>query len=425
MASELLIQYIWKNKLCGGRLLRTTCGQELEILDPGEQNFHSGPDFFNARIRLGKIIWAGNVEVHLYASQWKIHGHHLDPAYDNVILHVIHYFDLEIKNSKGRSIPALILDAPFIQDVQPEDLQERKNWLLCQSYRSDIALRVQKNWIHRLYRERLDQKVYQMTQILNRYPGDREKALFIAMASGFGLQINSLPFEMMASGIPSPLLLKIKNCLPDVEALFFGQSGLLHSPVKPGSYAASLWKRYAQLKKAAGTDPLPPHLWKFLRIRPASFPTLRLAQLASLIHLHYPLYENFRNKESVSGIEQMLQFRTNSYWNNHYIFDKPSPHSIKKLGEHSVKNLIINVIIPFTEALHRKEPQKYSGINPLTILCHMTPESNHIIKKWTNFGICPGNAMEGQALIQLYNGYCKQKRCLECEIGKLKPSWCP
>ncbi len=397
--------------------LYTNCGQHLEILNPGEQNPNSGPDFFNARIRLDQMVWAGNVEVHIFASHWNLHGHHLDPAYDNVILHVIQHFDVDIKNSKGRSIPSLIIDPHSLPAFHPEDMRKNAHGLPCQNYISDIPAIARKKWFLQLYKERLDQKILHFTHIIHRCRYDREKALLIAMASGFGLPINALPFEMMASGIPLALLREIKDCLPNVEALLFGQSGLIQAPMNQGPYASFLLDRYELLKKAGTSNPLPAHLWKFLRIRPASFPTLRLSQFATLIHMHFPLYEKFMKYESLREMEQLLDLESSSFWNTHYTFKKPSPYSVKKMGQHAILNLSLNVLIPFMEAIQRSDQAYHVRIKHIRFLHKLTAESNHIIKKWSIFGIEPDNALESQALIQLFNAYCKQKRCIDCQIG--------
>ena len=418
MNHEDRLQFIWKNRLVPGNSLKTTCGLDVEVIYPGEQNSHAGPDFFNARIKLGPMVWAGNVEIHHRASQWNHHRHNLDPAYDNVILHVIHHFDELTKNSKDRLIPTLVIDPAHTQILLQENQSTYKNWLPCQSSISNVTKKSIESWLETLYNQRLDQKVQQASLLLTRYPHNRDKALFLAMASGFGLPINSLPFEIMASGIPLPLLLEIKESLPHLEALLFGHSGLLIKTKKQDPYTISLLKHYDHLKKALPGRPVQPHLWKFLRIRPASFPTLRMAQFASFIHSHFPLDDNFIKIKSIGEIEQRLQLNASEYWNTHYIFGKRSPHSIKKMGKQAIQNLIINAIIPHLRAIDRVDRRIYNASNEKEMLLEMRAESNHIIKKWIKFGVIPCNAIESQALIQLYNEYCKQKRCLDCRIGK-------
>lgn len=425
MTGEAQIQFIWKHRLFSGKALRTTCGKALEVLSPGEENFHAGPDFFNARIRLDQLIWAGNVEVHVHASHWNIHGHHLDPAYDNVILHVIQHYDLEVKNNKGRSIPSLTID-PLSFPLSPrKNVSLNENWLFCQNQIGNLNTKARALWYRRMYNERLNLKIHHFTHLMERYPYSREKALFVAMASGFGLPINKLPFELMANGIPLSLLDEIKDSLPDLEALLFGQSGLLQAPRNKGPYTSSLLHRYSRFNKGISLTPVPDHLWKFLRIRPASFPTLRLSQFAQLIHLHFPFYEKFIRFNSVLDAEQWLDLQSSSFWNTHYTFKKPSPFSVKKMGPQTILNLSVNVLIPFMAAIQKTDPLYHSFFDPEKYLNKLKAESNHITRKWITFGIAPGNAFESQALIQLYSAYCKQKRCIDCQIGKKISSCIP
>ena len=419
MNHEDRLQYIWKNRLLPESSLITTCGLEVEVNHPGEQNTHAGPDFFNARIKLGEMIWAGNVEMHHRASLWNHHRHHLNPAYDNVILHVVHELDDLTKNSKGRIIPTLVVNLSKLQLTFHEDLSTCENWLPCSSSISHVSKKSLEPWLETLYFERLGQKIHHASHILTRYPHNRDKALFLALASGFGLPINSLPFEIMASGIPLPLLMDIKEHLPLVEALLFGHSGLLNKASKRDPYSTSLLKHYTRLKKFLPGNPVPPHLWKFLRIRPASFPTLRIAQFASFIHSNFPLDENFMKNESIGEIEQRLHLNASEYWNTHYVFGKRSPHSVKMMGKQAAQHLIINTLIPYLRAIDRIDRRKHTENSKKEMLFEMRAESNQIIKNWIKFGVKPNNAFESQALIQLYKVYCMQERCNQCQIGKI------
>ncbi len=418
MNHEARLQFIWKNRILPGSSLLTTCGLEVEVIHPGEQNSHAGPDFFNARIKLGPMVWAGNVEMHHRASLWNHHGHHLDPAYDNVILHVVHQPDDLTKNSKRRIIPTLVVDPSKLQITLHEDLSSFENWLPCFPAISYVSKKSLEQWLETLYIERLSKKVRQAAHILTRFPHNRDKALFLALASGFGLPINRLPFEIMASGIPMPLLMDIKENLPLVEALLFGHSGLLNKSNKQDPYTTLLLNHYTRLKIDLPGNPLPPHLWKFLRIRPASFPTLRLAQFASFIHSHFPLDEGLMNFESLRKIEQILHQSASQYWNTHYIFGKASPHSVKTLGSQAIQHLIINVIIPYLGAIDIVDHRTGILSNEKEKLLMMGAESNQIIKNWSNFGVKPNNAYESQALLHLYKEYCIPKRCNHCQIGK-------
>jgi hypothetical protein len=417
MAGEDFIQFIWKHRLYKGDPLQTTCGQELRVLHPGEQNDHSGPDFFNARIRLGHLTWAGNVEVHQRASDWFRHGHHIDPAYNNVILHVVGDYDSDICNSVGRRIHTLVPDYPASLTQRFKALKKNENWLPCGSYITDFPIHRLKQYLHKLQVQRTLQKSHRMFGQRISISKEREESFYHALASGFGLPLNSLPFELLSKGIPFQQLSKLRDNLSDLEALFFGHSGLLFPARGMGPYPSSLWDRYVELRLDLPGDAVPHHLWKFLRLRPVSFPTLRISQFAFTLHQRIPLVDNILSAGSLSELEQLLRAGASEYWDTHYLFGKCSPPCPKHLGQQSVATLIINVIIPFLYALDRMEPGRKYGAKAGEIFSQVRAESNQVIQNWRNYGIRAENAMESQALLQLFNVYCKQKYCLNCRIG--------
>jgi len=418
MIKEELLHFVWKNGLFSAKSLITLEGTVLEVIHPGEQNFHAGPDFFNARLRLGRIVWAGNVEIHRHASDWNKHGHQLDPAYDNVVLHVVHHWDAIVRNSKGRQIQTLVVERSDALLERVEELKRKECWIPCGRNIAIVPEHMLKPWLHKLTEERLDLRTAHLASLLTRQVVEREKMFCLAVASGFGLPINCLPFELLVSGIPASLLHKLISDLHDLEALFFGRSGLLQTGRYQDSYTRSLIKGYNKFKNTLPCRPLPPHLWKFLRIRPASFPTLRISQYASFIHSHYPRMEDLIRTGSIADIERYLQVSASEYWNTHYIFERSSPFSIKWMGKQAIQHIIINVIIPCFLAIQRIENGINSVNNGKEILRELKTESNQIVKNWIKFGIKPSNAFESQALIQLYKGYCMQKRCDQCPIGK-------
>ena len=417
MAGEDIIQFIWKHRLNIRTFLHTTCGVEIKVLSPGEQNFHAGPDFFNARIRLKHIIWAGNVEVHQRASDWYRHGHHIDPAYNNVILHVVGSYDADIYNSLGRRIHTLVADYPSSLIQGYRTLKKNEDWLPCSSYIKDIPVPGLKQWLNRLQIQRTQQKSQRFGSMGSSPNRDKEEAFYLALASGFGLPLNSLPFELLSKGIPFQALLNFRDNLQDLEAIFFGHSGLLYPARNLGPYPSSLWERYGDLRQCLPGNPVSQHLWKFLRLRPASFPTLRISQFAATLHQNIPLVDSILSAASLTELEQILRAGASVYWNTHYLFGKCSPPSPKYLGQHSVSILIINVIIPFLYALDRIERGRKYGSKADEIYSQLKAESNQVIHNWRNYGIRAENARESQALLQLFNVYCKQKRCLDCQIG--------
>ena len=417
MAAEEFIQFIWKHRFYRGAALKTSCGLDLEVVNPGEQNVHAGPDFFNARIRLDGMLWAGNVEIHRYSSDWYKHGHHLDPAYNNVILHVVNNLDSEVANSLGRRIPTLVPDYPASLILRKEELLKNDSWLPCSGYIKNYPTHKLKQWLNKLQVQRTAQKSYRIDGFRSSFYKEREEAFYLALASGFGLPVNSLPFELLSKGIPFQHLNKHRDNLFDLEALCFGHSGLLYPARGMGPYPSSLWERYLELRHHLPGNPVPHHLWKLLRLRPASFPTLRISQFAFTLHQRAPLVDHILSAGSLTELEQLLRAGASEYWDTHYLFGKCSPPSPKYMGQHSVAMLIINVIVPFLHALERVEPGSKSGSRADEILSQMKAESNQVIHNWQKFGIIAGNAQESQALIQLYNVFCKQKRCLECQIG--------
>jgi len=417
MAGEHIIQFIWKNRLYVEMSHTTTCGCDLEIIDPGEQNFHAGPDFFNARIRLDRIIWAGNVEVHVQASDWYRHGHHLDPGYNNVILHVVETYDTDVTNSLGRRIPTFVSvhDRNLVQRY--DLLRKSETWLPCSGYISGMPRPKLNRWLKILYFERLDQKCHRVEQILYRPATGRDDALYRALSAGYGLPVNTMPFELLSIGVPLYSLMEHRDSIPDIEAMLFGHSGLLFSARALGPYPAGLWNRYTELKSCLPDRPIPHHMWRFLRLRPASFPTIRISQFGSLIHKQFPLSDTILETSSATELEQIFRTGASEYWDRHYLFGKYSPHIKKFPGEQFVNTLIINVILPFLMALARNEKHSSAGIRASRLLLQLKAEQNQIIKNWGFYGVRAGNAMESQALLQLYNVYCKQKRCLHCQIG--------
>lgn len=417
MATEGFIQFIWKHRLYDGKSLSTTGGEDLEIWRPGEQNLHAGPDFFNALMRFGHMIWAGNVEIHLRASDWYRHGHHLNPAYNNVILHVVGEYDTDVTNSLGRRIQTMV---PVYSETllrRFDMLKRSENWIPCADFIGDIQGHRLKLWLRSLHEERAAQKMVRMERILCDSVHDLDEALYRALAPGYGIPLNSLPFELLVKGIPYKQSFEYRDCREDLEAILYGHSGLLQPARNLGAYPSMLWNRYLELKEEFREKPLPGHLWKFLRLRPPSFPTLRISQFASLFHNQFPLAQRLLETESLAEIEQIFRTGASEYWTMHYVFGKCSPPYPKYPGAQFVSTLIINVIYPFLYTLNKKGKRSKERIQAEEIMHQINAESNQVIKKWNNFGILAKNASESQALIQLYNYYCKQKRCQDCQIG--------
>ena len=417
VASEEFIKFLWKHRLGKGMRLHSTCGRELIVLCPGEPNPHSGPDYVNARVRMDALLWAGNVEIHLRTSDWYRHGHHIDPAYNNVILHVAGVHDSDTVNSLGRNIPTLVPAYPYSLLHRFQCLEKNAEWLPCSAYIHEVPENTLAAWLRKLQTQRLLAKSRHISEVLPEIRKHREKAFYLALASGYGLPLNSLPFELLAKGVPYQRMLHFRASLWDLEALYFGQSGLLYPARRLGPYPAALWDRYRELCAGRKEKTIPRHLWKFLRLRPASFPTLRISQFATTYHKHYPLFDTLIGTDTLAEMELMLRTTASEYWNSHYLFGKCSPSCPKFLGQQSVSMLMINVLAPFLHALGKQVPKSPAASRSREILAEMGSESNRIIRSWREYGICAQNAGESQALLQLFHVYCKQKRCLCCQIG--------
>ncbi|MFH0759047.1 MAG: DUF2851 family protein [Bacteroidota bacterium] len=417
MSGEAFLQFIWKYRLFNQQDVKTTCGRSLSVIAPGEMNMHAGPDFFNAKIRIDAIIWAGNVEIHLRASDWDKHGHQHDPAYNNVILHVVTDDDRPVLNHRGKRIPTLIPDYPQALHSRYQALLTADSWLPCHSFIHHASTVVIRKWLTTLQSERLVQKSLMISKQIDRNGPDWDISLYKILASGFGLPINSLPFEMTAAGIPYELLIGCRDSVADLEGILFGHAGLLNCVIPQGPYASDLSRRHRHYLKKLSGPTVNRHLWKFLRLRPASFPTLRISQFASLVNLRFPLLQTLLDTSSLAGVEQLLKVCASEYWNTHYTMGKDSSEIPKYLGHESIRTLILNAIVPFLFTLGNRKHHIHAINLGTSLLSELEAESNSITKKWINFGLVPKGAFESQALIQLHNAYCKQKRCLECQIG--------
>ena len=400
--------------------LRTLDGDPVTIIHPGELNRHAGPDFFNAMIRIGRIIWAGNVEVHHLASDWSRHGHHLDPLYNNVILHVIRIPDDRACNSLGRDVQGLVIDYPGRLEETYRRFEKSDDRLPCSLLLHTIPRSYISVWLKSLFRERLLCKSGRIIRIHGQNDADWEKTLYISLACGYGLPVNLLPFEMLAAGLPLRFLMEVRDDRIALEALLFGQAGFLDPLPVSTPLVIRMNEIYRDLQVRLCRPPIPRYLWKFLRLRPASFPTLRISQFAGLVQNRFPVLHDILNPITLPDLEQMFRTRASSYWENHYRFGRISPPRAKYTGNQCVRSLIINAVVPFLYAYARKEKERSYLDLCSDILKQVEAESNHIIKRWMISGIIPADAFETQALIQLYKHYCLDRRCLECWLGR----WC-
>ncbi|MCF6332530.1 MAG: DUF2851 family protein [Draconibacterium sp.] len=415
---EEFLQYIWENKLFIAENLKTTIGEVVEIIEVGTRNTDSGPDFFNAKIKIGDTIWAGNIEIHKKSSDWQKHMHQTDKAYDSVILHVVENDDLPVKRSNKELIPTIILN--YLERLQTnyQNLLDAKTWISCQNQFHKVDPIILQLGFNRLMIDRLEDKTGEILERLHQNKNDWNETFYQVTAKIFGFKVNAIPFELLAKSLPLQILAKHKNNLHQLEALLFGNSGLLNNQLLGDDYYLKLRDEYSFLYKKYQLKGLESHLWKFMRLRPGNFPTVRISQMAALIHRSHGLFSKIIEIENIENLKELFKVKASVYWYSHYNFNKPSKrNSQKKLGENSINTLIINVVIPFLFVFGEKQNKHHLKNRALEFLEQLPPENNSIITKWGNLGVGSRSAFETQALLQLKNIYCEKKKCLNCQIG--------
>jgi hypothetical protein len=415
---EALLQYIWKNSLFNKKTYRTDSGESITIIHPGIQNTDGGPDFTDARIKIDDTTWAGNVELHKNASEWYLHNHHTDRAYNNVILHVVIHADKICIDANGRRIPSITLEFNEGIEKRYKRLITDPSPIPCRKNLFKLDLNLISFWLSALTIERLQLKISEIQEILSLTKNNWEEAFYIQLATSFGLKINTLPFELIAKSIPLKILTHYSDNLLLTESLFFGQAGFLDGEIKDRYYEI-LKKEYHFLKKKHSLIPIENHLWKFLRLRPSNFPTVRIAQFCALMYKSKSLFSSTVECESTDQLLCLYECQVSEYWENHFTFGKQSEKSKKKLGKNTVNSIIINTIVPFMYIYGKNKNHSEIQEKALRFLEYLAPENNYITRKWIQCGIPVRNAFESQALIQLLTRYCREKRCIECQIGHL------
>lgn len=416
---ELLLHFTWKHRLVPTPLL-TADGEEVEILDPGLHNHNSGPDFSNARLKIGNTIWAGNVEIHDRASDWYRHGHDKDEAYDNCILHVVGLDDTEVLTRSGQKVPQVVAAVPDSIRKNFRELMQEEHYPPCYRIIPELPELTKHAWLSSLTTERLQEKTERIHRYLELTHGDWERTFFIALARNFGFGVNAEAFEAWAMTIEPSAVGKHRDDLLQVEAFFLGQAGLLEdSPKTPGgdSYLKLLQREYSFLKNKFSLQPMPRTQWKFLRMRPQNFPHVRLAQLARLYHEGRADFSRLISLTGANSLREMFCIAPSDYWRTHYTFSSPSPDSRKTLRSATIDLLLINTVAPLLFAYGRDRMDENLCNRAFELLEGIRAESNHITKAWAEVGIRAASAADSQALIQLKAAYCDRRDCLRCRFG--------
>lgn len=415
--NEDFLHYLWKFKYYRKENLTTQNGSPVEVISAGMHNTNAGPDFLNAKIKIADTLWSGNVEIHLNASDWEKHLHFRDDAYKNVILHVVYNADSKTFNSKRQQIPVLMLHFDEALYATYSQIKNNKETIACAEYFSGVKDFTINNWLDKLTVERLEQKIIIPENLLQQTKNNWNECFYISLARGFGGNLNSLAFETLAKSLPQKVLGKHKNSLTQIEALLFGQAGMLSDLNSDNEYIKTLRREYGFLKNKFGLKPIEQHLWKFLRLRPANFPTLRISQFAQLIHKSNSLLTSIIACKTLDEIREIFRLSSTEFWETHYTFQKESKKRIKSFGKKSIDILIINSIVPFLFLYGKKKKKHEIQEQALFFLEKIKAEQNKIITEWRNLGIDVENAYQSQALIQLTNNYCKAGKCLQCAIG--------
>jgi hypothetical protein len=412
--TERLLQFIWQFQYFNRHDLSVGDGAVLQIIYPGKYNTNQGPDFQEATVKIDNTLLVGSIELHINSSDWHKHGHDTDPNYKNVVLHVVWQQD-------GGRQPATVPVLELYNRVSVFLLQQYDEWMQqaafipCAAGVKDVQELVWLSWKERLMAERLQRKSSYVLQLLQQNTFHWEETCWQLLAKNFGLQINAEAFENIARSLPLAVLAKHKNQLTVLEAIFLGQAGLLEESFT-GEYEKLLQREYRfhQYKYKLAKPAVAVH---FLRMRPATFPTVRLAQLAMLVHRSTHFFAAIKEAATVKEVMQLLNVSANDYWHYHYQLDEPAAFKIKNLGSSMVNNIIINTVTPLLFAYglyHQEQPLKDKALQWLE---QTAAEKNNITRDWQQLGVANKNALHSQALIELKTQYCDAKKCLDCAVG--------
>ncbi len=418
---ERLLHYVWQHRLLPLTPLLTDSGETVDLIDPGLPNPHAGPDFFNAKVKVGDTLWVGNVEIHRHASDWFRHGHHSDNAYNNVVLHVCHDIDDVAVTADGHRPPQLALEIPPMVAQHYEELLAENAFPPCHRIVPSLAPITVEAWLDSLAAERLEDKTTHIARLLDDNGGDWEQTTFVLLARNFGFGVNADALELWARHLPLRAVAKHRDDLFQVEAFFLGQAGLLAddrvAPERRDEYFVRLQHEYAFLQRKFSLRPIPPSSWRFLRLRPQNFPYIRLSQLAVLYHRCQADFSRLVGAETPADLRQLLQTEVSPYWQTHFSFGKVSAPQRKTLQKGALDLLLINTAVPLLFAYGRRHDDEACCERATALLEAIAAESNHITRSWAAAGITPRNAADSQALIQLQQHYCQPKDCLRCRFG--------
>jgi hypothetical protein len=424
--NESFLHYIWQHQYFNREALLTTDGESITIFKQGHYNTHAGPDFEQAKIRIGSLDWAGSVEIHIKSSDYLVHNHQVDDAYEKVILHVVWQNDKPLKRNDGTLMPTLELRSRISEALikQYRQLVNSAFQIPCSTSFAKVDGLAKISMLEQAAVSRLQAKANLVREIHKQTQGDWEETFYRVLAKSFGFKVNSDVFERLAGALPLKTIRKNANQLVNVEALLFGMAGFLETS-KGDEYYQSLKKEFAFLehKFSLTSDKLSKAQWRFLRLRPANFPTVRLAQLAALFHRSTQLFADILQQDDLTVLRKKFSIDSSEYWQSHYTFGKASKSAHGSMGEESLDNILINSVIPTLAAYATETGEERFFDRALSFLQKTKTENNTIVRAWTDLGLKSASAFDSQGMIEQMNSFCKKHNCLNCSVGAaiLKP----
>lgn len=413
---EQILHYVWKHRLFQQNLTLTD-GTPIEVLDVGMHNTDQGADFFNAKIKVGENIWAGDVEIHKTSDDWLQHRHNTDPHYNSVILHIVERTTCQVVTEDGRTVPQCEIE-------YPKQIKENIDFLLsadvavpCCNYLQDMPAVHLQSWISSLLLERLERKANDITRLFDRFENSWTDVFYIILSRSMGFGLNSDVFERLALSLPLKYILKQGDNLFQIEALLFGQAGLLDNLAKSDDYASKLQQEYTFLKGKYNLQSLDKSIFRNMRVRPTASPVIRIAQLASLLQNIQGLFSKIIDCKDLGQIRLLLHVNASEYWQTHYVFGEESPRKNKYIGDASLDVMIINAVVPIVFSYGKRINNESYIDRAMSFLEAIKPEYNSITKQFASYGLPSKSAYDTQAIIQLKREYCEKRKCLYCRIG--------
>lgn len=418
--NESFLHYIWQFQYFDKKNLRSSSGEEIVVFNPGLKNLHAGPDFYDAKLKIGSIAWAGSVEIHIHSSGWREHKHQDDAAYENVVLHVVWEENEQVIRKDGTIIPTLELRSRVSPSflLQYKRIMHSRTKIPCANAIGSVSEVIKISMLDKALMSRLESKADQVLLAFEKSNGDWEETCYQMICRNFGFKVNPDPFLQLARSLPHKILMKHGDKLEQMEALIFGQAGFLNETINEPYYLL-LKREYTLLRKKydLGQRQMNKAQWRFLRLRPANFPSIRLAQLASVLYHQKNLFSKIISVTSWKELIPAFSVKPSSYWLYHYQFFKKQRREIPSLGRMSIENIVINSIVPMLVAYGKAKDDQQFIDRAVQLLQETAAEKNNILRSWNALGLTSKTAFDSQALIELHNSYCARRRCLDCTIG--------